>query len=126
MAAGELFSDDDRRQIDTTIRTAEQLSRFEFSTYVGSVAGDPRSFATQLHNTLVVPQKSLLIMVDPQQRVLEVVTGRKVRERLPDSDVLSVVAVMQAEFAEGDLVGGIVRGISKLAEMSRRSLPSSS
>nr|WP_241728774.1 DUF5130 family protein [Nocardioides zeae] len=120
-----MFSDDDRRQIDTTIRTAEQLSRFEFSTYVGSVAGDPRSFATQLHNTLVVPQKSLLIMVDPQQRVLEVVTGRKVRERLPDSEVLSVVAVMQAEFAEGDLVGGIVRGISKLAEMARRSLPSS-
>ncbi|HEY1135660.1 MAG TPA: DUF5130 family protein [Nocardioides sp.] len=124
MAAGELFSVDDRRQIDTTIRTAEQLSRFEFSAYVGSAVGDPRSFATQLHNTLVVPQKSLLIMVDPQQRVLEVVTGRTVRERLPDSDVLAVVAAMQAEFAAGDLVGGIVRGVSKFAELARRSLPS--
>ncbi|MFW6776136.1 DUF5130 family protein [Nocardioides sp. CPCC 205120] len=119
VAGGEVFSKHDRQQVDATIRAAEQLCRFEFSVYVGHVNGDPRSFATQLHNSLVVPSKSILIMVDPTERVLEIVTGGKVRVVLDDTVVLRTVAAMQSAFADGDVVGGINRGITHLAEAAK-------
>ena len=69
------FSANDRVALDETIRKAEQLSRAEFSVFVGHAEGDPRAFATSLHASLVAPSRSVLIMVDPDARVLEVVTG---------------------------------------------------
>ena len=79
MAACEL-SDADRLALDNTIRKAEQACRYEFSVYVGPGDGDdPRTFATRLHNRLVAPGRSVLIMVDPRRRVTEVVTGDDAR-----------------------------------------------
>ena len=116
MAAGELFSNADRLAIDTTIRKSEQQSRIEFSVFVGEADGDPRPFATQLHNTLVAPSRSVLIMVDPIARVIEVVTGGFVRSKITDSEVELAIAAMQTSFAAGDVAGGIRQGISMIAE----------
>ena len=51
--------------LDETIRKAEQLSRVEFSVFVGHAEGEPRAFAESLHAALVAPARSILIMVDP-------------------------------------------------------------
>lgn len=105
--------------LDETIRRAEQVSRVEFSVFVGQAEGEPRAFATQLHNSLVVPARSIMIMVDPGQRALEIVTGGLVRRTLEDREVELVVVAMQSSFAAGDLVGGLRRGIQQLAEHAR-------
>ena len=120
VAAGEPLSDADRLALDNTIRRAEQACRFEFSVYVGPADGeDTRAFATRLHNRLVVPPRSVLILVDPRRRVVEVVTGGEVRRHLSDREVELAVLDMQGCFAEGDLVGGLTRGIRMLAEHAR-------
>ncbi len=116
MAAGDLFSNADRLAIDSTIRKCEQQSRIEFSVFVGEADGDPRPFATQLHNTLVAPSRSVLIMVDPLARVIEVVTGGYVRSKITDSEVELAIAAMQTSFAAGDIASGIRQGISMIAE----------
>lgn len=116
MAAGEGLSNRDRQLIDATIRTAEQLCRFEFSVYLGSAHGAPRAYATQLHNSLVVPARSILLMVDLEERAIEVVTGGAVRRVLDDTQVQLAIAQMQSSFADHDVVGGINRGIVHLAE----------
>jgi uncharacterized membrane protein YgcG len=113
------FSANDRVALDETIRRAERLSRVEFSVFVGHAEGDPRAFAVRLHSTLVAPARSILIMVDPDARVLEVVTGSHVRRTLRDTQVELAVAEMQTLFAEGDLVEGLRRGILMLAEHAR-------
>ena len=118
VAAGD-FSSAERYAIDEAIRRAEQLCRFEFSVFVGAAEGDPRSFATQLHNSLVAPSRSILIMVDVAQRALEIVTGGYVRRTLSDAEVELAVLEMRTRFAEGDLVGGLKRGIEMLAEHAR-------
>ena len=115
MGAGE-FSNAQRAALDETIRHAEQLCRFEFSIFVGAVVGTPRDHATSLHNSLIAPARSVLIMVDPEQRVLEIVTGGYVRRSLSDHEVELAAVTMQSVFAEGDLVGGLLRGITFLAE----------
>lgn len=118
VAAGE-FSSRERAEIDKAIRSAETTSRFEFSVFVGAAEGDPHAFATQLHATLVAPARSLLILVDPRARVLEVVTGSEVRRHLSDHEVELAVLQMQSSFAEADLVAGLTRGIAMLAEHAR-------
>jgi uncharacterized membrane protein YgcG len=113
------FTASQRVSIDQAIRAAEQVSRFEFSVFVGAAEGDPRTFAERLHAALSTPPRSVLIMVDPGARVLEVVTGREVRRVLTDHDVALAVIEMRSEFATGDLVRGLRRGISMLAMQSR-------
>lgn len=110
----------DRAALDATIRAAEQLCRAEISVYVGKVEGDdPRAFATSLHNTLVAPARSILVMVDPERHVLEVVTGGYVRRNLTDDETALAVEEMTRSFADGDLAGGLTRGIRLLAEHAR-------
>ena len=120
MAAGDLLSQADRLALDKVIRLAEQSCRFEFSVYLGgSESDDTRAWATRLHNRLVAPARSVLIMVDPRRRVTEVVTGGDVRRHLTDAEVELAVLAMSSEFAGGNLAGGLQRGITMLAEHAR-------
>lgn len=115
MGVGE-FNGHERYQVDEAIRNAELVSRYEFSVFVGRVDGEPRAFAERLHHALVAPTRSVLIMLDPAARVLEIVTGADVRRHLTDREVELVSLQMQSLFAIGDLVGGLRRGIQMLAE----------
>lgn len=119
MRSGDVFTAAERFALDETIRHAEQLSRVEFSLFVGVAEGDSRTFATSLHNTLVAPSRSVLIMVDLEHRTLEIVTGGFVRRTLTDRESELCAMAMQSAFAEGDLVGGLKRGIQMLAEHAR-------
>ena len=67
----------------------------------------------------MAPARSVLVMVDPTQRLLEVVTGSYVRRTLSDGEVELAIVAMQADLAAGDLVGGLRRGIQLLAEHAR-------
>jgi uncharacterized membrane protein YgcG len=118
VAAGEL-SHGDRYQVDRAIRAAEQSCRFEFSVFVGRAQGEPRAFAERLHAASVAPARSVLVLVDPGARLIEVVTGDVVRRTLTDGEVELAVLQMRSAFAEGDLVGGLVHGVQQLAEHAR-------
>lgn len=120
MAAGDPLSESDRLALDRVIRLAEQSSRFEFSVYVGPAEGDDtRAWATRLHNRLVAPARSVLILVDPRRRVTEVVTGGDVRRHLTDAEVELAVVAMNSEFGAGNLLAGLQRGVAMLAEHAR-------
>ncbi|MCY7396221.1 MAG: DUF5130 domain-containing protein [Nocardioides sp.] len=119
VAGGDPFTSGERVGLEETIRKAEQVSRVEFSVFVGNADGDPHAFATSLHNSLVAPARSILIMVDPTARVLEIVTGGWVRRTLRDQQAELAALTMQTAFADGDLVGGLRRGIQMLAEQAR-------
>ena len=122
MAAGDRFTASERVALDETIRKAERLSRVEFSVFVGHAEGEPRAFALSLHAALAAPARSVLVMVDPDARALEIVTGTEVRRTLRDQQVELAVATMQSLFAAGDLVGGLRRGVQMLAEHARAPL----
>ena len=122
MAVGDRLtrlSGTDRAALDETIRRAERLSRVEFSVFVGHADGAPRAYAVSLHATLVAPARSVLVMVDPDARALEVVTGSEVRRTLTDLQVELAVVAMQSLFADGELVAGLRRGVQMLAEHAR-------
>jgi hypothetical protein len=116
--AGE-FTASQRVSLDQAIRAAEQVSRCEFSVFVGAAEGEARGFAQRLHAALATPSRSVLVMVDPTARRIEVVTGTDVRRVLSDREVALAVLEMRTEFAGGDLVRGLRRGITMLAMAAR-------
>jgi uncharacterized membrane protein YgcG len=118
VAAGDLTARE-RADLDKAIRAAEQSCRFEFSVFIGSAEGDSRVYAQRLHASLVAPTHSVLVMVDPAARVIEVVTGAEVRRHLTDREVELSIFAMQTDFAADDFVGGLKRGIAMLAEHAR-------
>lgn len=120
MASGDGFSADQRYEIDRAIRAAETVCRYEFSVYVGAVEGETGPFAQRLHASLIAPSRSVLIVVDPAARILEIVTGSVVRRDLPDDAVRLAAVAMESAFSEGDLVGGVKRGVNQLAEAARK------
>ncbi len=120
MAAGDAFSPAQRHEIDKAIRHAETASRLEFSVYVGRADAESRPFAERLHATLASPDRSVLVLVDPAAKLLEVVTGSEARRHLDDSATKLAVLTMQTAFAAGDLVGGITQGVQQLAAHARR------
>jgi uncharacterized membrane protein YgcG len=113
------FTASQRASLDQAIRAAEQVSRFEFSVFVGASEGDPRAFARRLHGVLSTPARSVLVMVDPVARLVEVVTGSEVRRVLSDHEVGLAVLAMRTEFADGDLVRGLRRGVTLMAMAAR-------
>jgi len=117
---GEAFTAAERHEIDRAIRDAETMCRFEFSVYVGRSEGETRPFAEQLHASLSAPDRSVLVLVDPAARIVEIVTGVQARRVLDDAEVKLAALSMQTAFAAGDLVGGITAGVSQLAEHARR------
>lgn len=120
MPAGDAFTPQERYAVDKAIRDAETVSRYEFSVFVGSSETETRPFAERLHATLTAPERSVLVMVDPSARILEIVTGSVVRRDLEDGEVHLAALAMQTAFAAGDLVGGITSGLMMLAEHARR------
>ncbi len=113
------FSASQRHDLDKAIRDAETVSRFEFSVYVGASQGETHPFAKRLHSSLTAPDRSVLVLVDPAARILEIVTGAEVRRHLDDGSVRLAAMSMQSAFAAGDLVGGIKTGVLQLAEHAR-------
>lgn len=120
MPAGDAFTASERHEIDKAIRNAETVCRYEFSVFVGSSEGETRPFAVRLHSTLAAPDHSVLVMVDPSARIVEIVTGAEARRDLEDGEVHLAALTMQSAFAAGDLVGGITRGVLMLAEHARK------
>lgn len=86
--------------------------------FVGTLEGGHRAHAEKLHSKLVAPGKSVLILVDPAARVVEVVTGAQTRAELTDDEVRLAVAEMTTSFAEQNLVAGIVNGVTSLARFA--------
>ena len=120
MPSGDAFTAAERHDIDKAIRDAEIMCRFEFSVFVGASEGETRPFAERLHASLVVPARSVLVLVDPAARIVEIVTGAEARRSLDDAEVRLAALSMQTAFAAGDLVGGIKQGVLQLAEHARR------
>lgn len=120
MHAGELLTPSDRVAIERAVRNAEVSCGFDFSVYVGSVDSDARRHAEDLHAKLSRPAGSVLVLVDPVARQLEIVTGSEVRRQLDDAEVGLAALSMQTAFAAGDFAGGLSTGLQQLADHARR------
>lgn len=121
MPAGDLspFTVDQRRAIESAIAGAERTCGYRFSVWVGVTEHDPRDHARRLHAQLPDPARTVLVLVDPTIRALEIVTGETAHRDLDDSSAGLAALAMQTTLASGDVANAIVRGLLQLAEHAR-------
>jgi hypothetical protein len=107
-------------RLDEALRLADTSTGLTFSIYVGDLEEPARAATEKLHGQLADPANSVLIALSPNQRVLEIVTGGEARRRLPDRAAKLAALSMAAAFGGGDLAGGLVSGLSQLADHAGR------
>lgn len=119
MFAGETFTVDQRRAIDRAIQEAEKGSGLAFCVRIGGVEGEPRAVAQRMLLRMPDPSRSVVVMVDPAERAIEIVTGSVAQRSLSDSECGLAALGMQGSFTAGDLPGGVVGGLQQLGEHAR-------
>ena len=121
MPAGDAFSGRQLDAIERALDQAQQASGLRFSVYVGQVDGDLRALGRRLLGALGDDaDRSVVVVVDPAARELEILTGRSAAYHLDDRATALGALSMTTSFGSGDLAGGIVDGLRTLAEHARQ------
>jgi uncharacterized membrane protein YgcG len=121
--SGEAFTNDQIRDIERVVETANAETALTFSVYVGGADGDIRDAAERLHARFGQGATAVvLVVVSPGDRLLEIVTGEESARRLTDRACALAALSMTTSFAGGDLAGGILTGVRMLAEAAGKPL----
>ncbi|MGH4012151.1 MAG: DUF5130 family protein [Pseudonocardiaceae bacterium] len=105
--------------LDDALARASRTVGLHFSVYLGDLGADPRARAEELHESMGDrADDAVLVAVSPGQQVVEVVTGSKAHNRLPDRGCKLAVESMVTAFKEGDLTGGLTSGLQILADQT--------
>ena len=105
-------------RLDEALTLASRDSGLRFSVYLGDLGAKPTDTAQRLHGQVEGTDEAVLVAVSPEQKVVEVVTGPEARVRLPDRGAKLAVMSMVASFKEGDLLGGLLSGLRRLADQA--------
>jgi uncharacterized membrane protein YgcG len=121
--AGEAFSEKALHDIGKEVREISEQAKVVFSVLVADpddFAGsepDVRAFAEKAHAALGDrAHESVLILVAPNARRVEIVLGTSLRGRLSDRDCALAALSMTSTFAGGDLTGGVLQGVRMLGQ----------
>jgi hypothetical protein len=115
------FSTKQLARIDEALTLASRETGLYFSVYTGALDVPVRGHAERLHADLgTIASHSVLLVISPGQRVLEIVTGELSSLRLPDRACALAALSMTASFGAGDLIGGIIGGLRMLSDQAGR------
>jgi uncharacterized membrane protein YgcG len=119
--AGEAFSGAQAAAIERALAQAHAESDLEYSVFVGAPDGDLREQGRRLLGALGDrADRSVVVLVDPAHRRLEILTGATASRYLDDRATALGAMSMTSSFAAGDLAGGIVAGLHTLSEHARQ------
>ncbi|MEO6121096.1 MAG: DUF5130 family protein [Acidimicrobiales bacterium] len=106
-----------RQAVSDAVAVAEASTGLQICVYLGRAGVDARARAEELFTSAgLAVRPAVLILVAPREHRVEVVTAATARERVTDDDAALAVGAMTGRFASGDLAGGIVAGVQRLAE----------
>lgn len=118
--AGETFSGGQVDAIERAIAHAHSESDLSYSVFVGAPDGDLREQGRRLLGALgAAADHSVVVVIDPAHRRLEILTGSTSARYLDDRATALGAMSMTSSFAAGDLAGGIVAGLHTLSEHAR-------
>jgi hypothetical protein len=113
------FSPSQLSRLDEALTLACRETELLFTLWIGALGTRSRERAEELHASLGDrAAESVVVAVSPGERVVEVVTGAESSRRIDDRAAKLAVMSMVASFKESDLVGGIVEGLTMLADQA--------
>ncbi|MBD0322594.1 MAG: DUF5130 domain-containing protein [Aldersonia sp.] len=109
------FSQRELLLLDNALTDATRKTKVRFNVYVGDLGEPPAAGVAALFPNTPESERSALIAVSPNQRVIEIRSGHKVANRVTDSVAQLGVTAAIASFGQGDLIDGIVAAIRVMA-----------
>jgi uncharacterized membrane protein YgcG len=107
----------EQKTVDRAVRDAEAKTGLQFCVYLGTAEGEPREHAESLFVRAGLHERpSVLLLVAPDHRRVEIVTAPAVRDRLSDLACAEAIDAMTPVFADGRYVDGLVVGLGRLAD----------
>lgn len=112
---GPPFKDRDLADLDDTLTSAIQITGVRFSVYIGDAA-DPAADTDALFPSTPEAENSVLVAVYPNQKAVEIRSGRVADERGITSQVarLGVTAAVSS-FGQGQLIDGLISAVRVMA-----------
>jgi hypothetical protein len=119
--AGSAFTSKQSDLIRHAVSTAHDETGLHFFVQVGLVDGDVRAYALRRHAALgAVAEFGVFVLVEPEARRVEIVTGETAARRLDDRAAGLASLAMATSFAGGDITGGVVNGVRMMAQAAAR------
>lgn len=112
------FSTSQTADLEKALYRARNATNLDFTIYVGKLSAG-RDSALALHRRLPGADTAVLVAVDPEERAIEIVTGRLAAEQLDDQSCRLACLSMSSRFAIGDIAAGLRDGVQVLAEHAR-------
>ncbi|WP_137723622.1 DUF5130 domain-containing protein [Prescottella subtropica] len=105
------FSTDELVALDDALTDATRLTKVRFNVFVGDLGDNPAAGADAVLPSTPEAERSVLIAVSPNQRAIEVRSGRGVQHRVTDRVAQLGVTAAVASFGEGNLIDGLVSAL---------------
>jgi len=112
------FSPRQEAELNRAMEHFEANSGLTLRVFVGDLTGG-RQKAMALHAAVDEPRRTLLIAVDPALTQVEIVTGEQAGRALDKRQIGLAALAMSTAFGQGDLFGGLKRGIEQLGLQAR-------
>ncbi|MGD7707914.1 DUF5130 family protein [Microlunatus sp. Y2014] len=112
----------ERESLIRAVRQAEQESGLEFSLFLGPVpeGTDSADYALELLHSLPDPDRSVLIMSDPENDILEFAGGEEAVRHLGEDDMVQAGVAAYAADEQGDPVTGLIDAVGLLGRHARQ------
>jgi hypothetical protein len=109
------FSDPERLLLDNTLTEATRATKVRFNIYIGDLRPDPESGVDALFPATPEAARSVLIAVSPNDRAVEVRSGRDIADRVNDRVCQLGVTAALSSLRQGELVDGLVSALKVMA-----------
>ncbi|PXX59826.1 uncharacterized protein DUF5130 [Nocardia tenerifensis] len=109
------FSDDERLAMDNVLTEATRATKVRFNVYIGDLGADPAAGADAIFPSTPDATRSVLIAVSPNDKAIEVRSGREVADRANDRVCQLGVTAASSSFRQGQLIDGLVSAVRVMA-----------
>ncbi|MEU7145938.1 DUF5130 domain-containing protein [Nocardia sp. NPDC046473] len=109
------FSDDERLAMDNVLTEATRATKVRFNVYIGDLGADPAAGVDAIFPSTPEAARSVLIAVSPNDKAIEVRSGRDVADRANDRVCQLGVTAASSSFRQGQLIDGLVSAVRVMA-----------
>ncbi|WP_378738496.1 DUF5130 domain-containing protein [Nocardia brasiliensis] len=109
------FSDEERLAMDNVLTEATRATKVRFNVYIGDLGTDPAAGADAIFPGTPDATRSVLIAVSPNDKAIEVRSGREVADRANDRVCQLGVTAALSSFRQGQLIDGLVSAVRVMA-----------
>ncbi|MBF6415283.1 DUF5130 domain-containing protein [Nocardia cyriacigeorgica] len=109
------FSNEERLLMDNVLTEATRATKVRFNVFIGDLGTDPTAGADTIFPATPEASRSVLIAVSPNDRAVEVRSGKDVADRANDRVCQLGVTAALSSMRQGQLIDGLVSAVRVMA-----------